>query len=246
MRYVIALGALIATAVSFPAAAYELLRVGPTCGNSQNLFWDPAVAHIDYSFLSLGYQQQAEQARLRWNQSVRLFHFDLGNGAFCNGVTSLGFSATDCGGADLGNGTLGLTRLRWDDKTGRLLDADTVFNVNSPLLQNLDIFRQVAMHEMGHVLGLDHSDACDANAGAGTLMRSFLDPGAPRIEAPTADDIAGANFIYAPKGGGAVPSGSNSCSIVPRRASLWSSAALFIVPVLLLLGRLRCAQSREP
>jgi hypothetical protein len=105
-----------------------------------------------------------------------------------------------------------------------------VFNVNAGLLLNQDIFRQVAMHELGHVMGLDHSDAC-GQSGVGTLMQSFLSTSAPRITRPTDDDIAGANAIYDPIQAGPPPEGSNSCAIQPSIAG--PSALLLGIPLLL-------------
>jgi hypothetical protein len=249
LRLLIAAVALVVAAVQL--RAYELLRVGRTCDeNSQFLFWQPPTARIDYAGLALEYQREVEQARQRWNESLLTFHFDFGSGTFCDvadGISTLGFSRTDCGGASLGD-TLAVTRLRWEERSGRLLDADVVFNENRlDLLGNLAIFRQVAMHELGHVLGLDHSDAC-GKSGAGTLMRSFLDPNERRIERPTQDDIEGANFIYGSAAGGPVPEGANSCAIVhsplvPRTAILF-----LLAPILLVIGRwlsLRSVRGRD-
>lgn len=223
-----------------PLRAFELLRVGHTCDReSQFLFWQPPAARIDPGVLALDYQLEAEQARQRWNESLASFRFDFGSGNFCeleDGVSSLGFSRTDCAGRSLGD-TLAVTRLRWDERSGRLLDADVVFNENRlDLLGNLAIFRQVAMHELGHVLGLDHSDAC-GQSGAGTLMRSFLDPRERRIERPTQDDIDGASFIYSAAGSGAVPDGANSCAIVPSPFAPLAAVAFLAAPTLLVLFR---------
>jgi hypothetical protein len=215
-----------------PSAGFELLRVGSTCGNSRNLFWRLATVDVDARRLSAEYQALANEARQRWNQAVSGFRFESGAGDFCSlddAVTSLGFLDSDCGGGNLGD-ALAVTRLRWDDRSGELLDADTVFNVNAGLLLNQDIFRQVAMHELGHVMGLDHSDAC-GQSGVGTLMQSFLSTSAPRITRPTDDDIAGANAIYDPIQAGPPPEGSNSCAIQPSIAG--PSALLLGIPLLL-------------
>lgn len=215
-------------ATTSSSSAFELLRVGSTCGNSRHLFWRLATVDVDASRFRQDYQVLANEARLRWNAAVSGFRFGTDTGDFCrldDAVTSLGFSSTDCGGGGLGD-ALAVTRLRWDDRTGELLDADTVFNSNSGLLENADIFRQVTMHELGHVMGLDHSDAC-GQSGVGTLMRSFLSASAPRITHPTADDIAGANEIYEPVNGSPPPDGANSCAIHPA-ASPWSGWVLAV------------------
>jgi hypothetical protein len=221
-----------------PSPAFELLRVGSTCGNSRNLFWRLAEVDVDARRLAAEYQLLANEARQRWNEAVSGFRFESGTGEFCSvddAVTSLGFLGSDCGGGGLGD-ALAVTRLRWDDRTGELLDADTVFNVDAGLLTNRDIFRQVAMHELGHVMGLDHSDAC-GESGDGTLMKSLLQPSAPRIARPTNDDIAGANAIYEPGEQGPPPDGTNSCAIRPGASG---GSVLFLgLPLLLTLARRR-------
>jgi hypothetical protein len=247
---------IILISLASPGAAFELLRVGNTCDRgSRNLFWRLARVDVDESQFTLSYRQLADEARLEWNGAIRGFQFGTGQGEFCNiddAQTALGFSATDCRGAGLGD-ALALTRLRWDDRSGELLDADIVFNVNADLLSNGPIFRQVAMHELGHVMGLDHSDAC-GSSGAGTLMRSFLSPSAPRITSPTADDIAGANAIYPGTPGGPPPEGANACVIAPSTSS-WSALPI-VLPALIVFwlrrrwptaeqGRVNVRVSRE-
>ena len=232
-------------ATTSSSSAFELLRVGSTCGNSRNLFWGQARVDVDASRFASQYQALANEARLRWNEAVTGFDFGTGGGEFCrldDAVTSLGFSSSDCGGGGLGD-ALAVTRLRWDDRTGELLDADTVFNVNSGLLGTQDIFRQVTMHELGHVMGLDHSDAC-GQSGVGTLMQSFLSASAPRITRPTNDDVAGANAIYEPMNGSPPPDGANSCAIDPT-PSPWSGFVLAVPLAIFALFRRRAHNTVE-
>lgn len=60
------------------------------------------------------------------------------------------------------------------------------------------LFQSVATHEIGHALGLDHSETADA------LMAPYYNPS---ITSPQADDIAAIRAIYG--GGGATPAGDD-------------------------------------
>jgi hypothetical protein len=135
--------------------------------------------------------------------------FTSGVGGVCDlndGVSTLAFSNADCQGTPFGSDTLAITVTSWVGD--RITDADVSFNPAANLSDRG--FRQVAMHEIGHVIGLDHSDACGAS-GAGTLMNSRL---TQSFDAPQSDDIAGARFVYGSDPGDVgVPEGANGCAV---------------------------------
>lgn len=224
-----------------PGAAFELLRVSndPCDNTSRNLAWPAARAPVNVQPLTaVGLAGLATTAWERWNESVCCFRFFPGGGTPCDlgdGIVTVAFSSTDCRGNRLGD-VVAVTTNRWSSD-GRLLDAEIVVNPNSVARTNEAVFLEVVLHELGHVLGLDHSDAC-GQPGTGTLMKSVLALSQPRLDRPQADDIAGANFIYGSGDGSAeVPEGANSCAVAPPRSSgcgIW----LLIVPAGLLLRRM--------
>jgi hypothetical protein len=116
-----------------------------------------------------------------------------GNGDLQNGV---GFSSDVCG-SPFDNSALAVTLTRWRNTSSGdsyLLESDIVFNskyswdiYDGPLRGPQD-FRRVALHELGHALGLEHELTNEA------IMR----PQVSALTTLTADDIAGANALYAP------------------------------------------------
>jgi hypothetical protein len=106
-----------------------------------------------------------------------------------NGVA---FTSTACGVA-WGATTLGIS-YTVAFGSGVLAETDIIFNSN--LSWNVysgpwggPEFRRAAVHELGHSLGLDHEDDVPA------IMQSALSIGNTILN-PTADDIAGSNFLY--------------------------------------------------
>lgn len=90
---------------------------------------------------------------------------------------------------------IALTTTSWDDLTGRMLDADIEFNAeNFPFgidgsADKADI-QNTATHEIGHMLGLDHSNVGNSTmaptAGTGDTDKRTLDD----------DDIEGLCRLY--------------------------------------------------
>ena len=236
-------------AAMLPAAAalgFELLRVNnnPCARDVQHLFWKDHAAAVDTSRLEPRFQQLADDARGRWNESLRGFTFRTRAAAagFCSrdGVATIEFADTTCGGASFGD-ALAITRSVWN-ADGTSVDADVLFNAGHSALRIDAVFLEVALHELGHVLGLDHSDAC-GGSGAGTVMKSVL--GFERLQWPQADDIAGAEFIYPPPSDGGVPAGANACAIVPPGARPRPALPFLAMPVLLLARLFLRSRTRQ-
>lgn len=119
-------------------------------------------------------------------------------GALGNGIGGVGFADNRCG-TEFGSNVLAitLTTLSCTNPgcTGKkdIVEADIVFNANEnwdiysgPLLPQTSEFERVALHELGHALGLDHESSASA----------IMQPFASNIATLQPDDISGANFIY--------------------------------------------------
>ncbi len=110
-----------------------------------------------------------------------------------NGVA---FTATDCG--DEFGSALAVTHSLSDRTTGIKSQADITFNNNKswnvydgPLVpatggEPLQDFRRVALHELGHVLGLDHTPQ-----GSSSIMGPFI----ASVDGLRQDDVNGAKGI---------------------------------------------------
>ena len=125
--------------------------------------------------------------------------FTDGNG---DGRNSADFRTTVCGNS-FGSSVLAITlNLSETGALGfrELIQTDIVFNSNyqwdvydGPQQSRVD-FRRVALHELGHALGLDHE----------STQASIMAPRYGNLSTLQTDDIAGANALYA---------GSGSCLV---------------------------------
>ena len=147
----------------------------------------------------------AEDAATQWNATGAQFTFRIQSpsqpaAVSCtsddvDGINTVVWSDTYCDMA-FGDGVLATTR-RWFRSTGELVDSDVHFNTNKdwttysgPRRSGATDFHRVAIHEFGHVLGLDHPD------DHGQRVTAIMNAGISNIDRLQADDIAGIRAIY--------------------------------------------------
>lgn len=97
-----------------------------------------------------------------------------------------------------GTGLVAITPVDFDTRTGEILDADILFNGSKPFSTDGDAgsfdIQNIATHEVGHFIGLDHS------AVVGATMNPFAYTRDTRLRSLATDDKAAAATIY-PVGG---------------------------------------------
>ncbi|MGC4073041.1 MAG: matrixin family metalloprotease [Nibricoccus sp.] len=155
------------------------------------------------------YNSSVQSAMNTWNAQLGAFQFQgqsvapgsAGNG---NNRNELVFSSTVYGTA-FDTNVLAVTTT-WSSGNDRV-EADVIFNSartwdsyrGSTRGSVVDIQR-VAIHELGHALGLDHPDENGQSVSA--IMNSHIS----NIDTMTADDISGAQQLYGPPG---IPANDN-------------------------------------
>lgn len=144
----------------------------------------------------------AEDAMNIWNQYLVHMKFAVDRASILpasgdDGNTSITMSNTIYGDK-FGNGVLAVTLVT--PRSGILIEADIVFNnafmydsyrgILQP--EELQDFHRIALHELGHVIGLDHPDQATPPQTGMAIMRSTVS-GTDSLQP---DDINGAKSIY--------------------------------------------------
>lgn len=175
------------------------LQVG--CPQTPLTFWGPC------------WTDAVIDAASRWQSPDTTFRFHVQSPAVTatpcdnDGNHTIAFRSTVCPSNGSGPGpgfgsSLAVTYFIVNPATGAFVDADTVFDSKrtwvtypGPLQTNaagtvVYDFHRVAIHELGHILGLDHPD------DAGQTVAAIMNRRVSDLDTPQPDDLAGVRAIY--------------------------------------------------
>lgn len=165
----------------------------------------------------------AEAALADWNGTIQNVQLQVvrdsasakGDG---NGINNV-FFGDDIYGMSFESNVLAVTTT-WRRGSTRT-EADVIFNANrswdaydGSLRRSPTDFRRVALHEFGHVLGLNHPD--ESGQAVSAIMNSHVSD----IDRLMSDDITGAQSLYGGSATNGTGSGGGSVSFPPRNESL--------------------------
>ena len=201
-----------------------------TTPDGVGLFWSSSQATLN---LRLGcppnnrlteygpcWDDAARDAAQRWNAVGADFRFRLQSPSrsapvacdsrAADGITTVVWADTHCGMA-WDDTTLAVTG-NWFTPAGALVDSDVFFNTthswstySGPQRFGAVDFHRVALHEFGHVLGLDHPD------DHGQFVNAIMNSRADDTDRLQADDIAGIRAIYGSSSSQGQPGHADYC-----------------------------------
>lgn len=180
---------------------------------------------------SRSWNSAAESALAIWNSYIRRTQFAVVRDSTApirhgNGVNNVFFGDNVYGTSF--SGAVAITT-EWTSR-GVRTEGDVIFNTQYAWNSyrgalrraagggTLYDIRRVAIHEFGHVLGLDHPDE------AGQIVAAIMNSSVSNLDTVQPDDIAGAQALYGARGGG----GPIGAFTKPRKATVSTSRSRFV------------------
>ena len=147
------------------------------------------------------FNDSAEDALNTWNQHLVHMKFAVNKNSILPASDGDANTSVTMGptihGEQFGNGVLAVTLV--SPRGSHLIEADVVFNSDwdwdsyrGALQVGREDFHRVALHEFGHVLGLDHPDEANPKQTVAAIMNSHIN----NLDSLQPDDINGAHSIY--------------------------------------------------
>lgn len=175
--------------------------------------WPPSKSELTYAFqpenqLSGAVRGVFARAFVRWSEVTPLTFREVEN--FRRADIKIGFFSRDHGDGEAFDGVLGTLAHAFSPPNGRFhLDGEENWLIDGEFLSGsggsvVDL-ESVAVHEIGHVLGLGHSSDMEA------IMYPTISSGQRKVELAN-DDIMGVQELY-----GSNPNYNGSVSLTPRR-----------------------------
>ncbi|WP_299982288.1 matrixin family metalloprotease [uncultured Pseudoteredinibacter sp.] len=195
---------LAATCIAFSGASNAFKLLGPS--------WEDGNVTYDTSFpgstpAGHNWSSAMRQAASKWGDQVEGLNITFTNNGFhaCSGYVdefpedgnqnASGFYHRACN-QDFGEDVIAVTYSfnfgSFYTESDIIFNSSEVWSVYDGTPQSALDFRRVAVHEFGHLIGLDHEESNSA------IMAPFIGS----IFNPTADDLNGARDIYSPATGG--------------------------------------------
>lgn len=148
------------------------------------------------------FRDSMDAAVARWNQVIGNVQMAVSHGS--TGSYSLGNELNELAldssieGFDFGSSTLAVT-ISFTDGGNTRLESDIIFNdswdwdsYRGNLRFDKEDVRRVAIHEVGHLLGLDHPDQANPPQSVDAIMNSRVSD----VDDLRQDDIDGGQFLY--------------------------------------------------
>ncbi len=206
----------------FAGLWFALLMAAPAWGyvySSSQSVWSPGGIPMQIKLGSDGLLQDGTNYSTSVQAAMQIWNSYLGTVQFSPQILAKSFTQVNqvndvyfndtIEGSSFGYGVLAVTLIYTSPSVFEITETDIIFNTaygwNSyrGSLQSAQDIRRVALHELGHVLGLTHPDE------NGQSITALMNSSVSNLDALAADDINGAQSLYRAPGQTNAPGNDN-------------------------------------